>query len=155
MAQSEDRHCFTIGVFQDAVWAARGLDALSQHGFPGESLSILAKHTPEVSILVEKIFGVAGGEVEIDVGGLGAVVAHGQLVNTLQGSDRGLDRTGVAATIRRAGFQAHDGFIFETLTARGGILVAIESEPRASDALALLHSYGGGNAAIGAWKGRV
>ena len=57
--------------------------------------------------------------------------------------------------MRRVGFQAHDGRIFETLTARGGVLVAIHSEPRAADALALLHSYGGGNAAIGAWTGRV
>ena len=38
---------------------------------------------------------------------------------------------------------------------RGGVLVAIKSEPRAADALAILHSYGGGNAAIGAWTGRV
>ena len=58
-------------------------------------------------------------------------------------------------TMRRVGFQSHDGRIFETLTGRGGILVAIRSEPRAADALALLHSYGGGNPAIGAWTGRV
>jgi hypothetical protein len=57
--------------------------------------------------------------------------------------------------MRRVGFQAHDGRIFEALAARGGILVAIRTEPRAADALALLHSYGGGNAAIGAWTGRV
>ena len=38
--------------------------------------------------------------------------------------------------MRRVGFQAHDGRIFETLTGRGGILVAIHSEPRAADALA-------------------
>jgi hypothetical protein len=47
------------------------------------------------------------------------------------------------------------GALFETLAARGGILVAIRGEPRAADALAILHSYGGGNAAIGAWSGRV
>ena len=57
--------------------------------------------------------------------------------------------------MRRVGFQAHDGRIFETLTGRGGVLVAIRTEPRAADALAILHSYGGGNAAIGAWTGRV
>ena len=57
--------------------------------------------------------------------------------------------------MRRVGFQAHDGRIFEALTGRGGVLVAIQSEPRAADALAILHSYGGGNAAIGAWTGRV
>jgi hypothetical protein len=39
----------------------------------------------------------------------------------------------------------------------GGVMArgAIHSEPRAADALAVLHSYGGGNAAIGAWTGRV
>ena len=77
------------------------------------------------------------------------------LVDTLQGSKADLGRTGVAGAIRRVGFQAHDGFIFETLTARGGVLVAIRTEPRAADALAVLHAYGGGNAAIGAWTGRV
>jgi hypothetical protein len=82
-------------------------------------------------------------------------VAIGRLVGALQGSDEGLGRTGVAATIRRAGFQAHDGVIYQTLTERGGILVAVDSESRAADALALFHSYGGGNAAIGAYTGRV
>ena len=56
--------------------------------------------------------------------------------------------------MRRVGFQAHDGRIFHVLTGRGGVMVAIHSEPRAADALAVLHSYGGGNAAIGAgWTG--
>jgi hypothetical protein len=35
------------------------------------------------------------------------------------------------------------------------VLVAIASDARAADALAVLHSFGGGNAAIGAWAGRV
>jgi hypothetical protein len=83
------------------------------------------------------------------------VIARGPLVGALQGVDQGLARAGIAATMRRVGFQAHDGRIFETLIARGGVLVAIHSEPRAADALAVLHSYGGGNAAIGAWTGRV
>ena len=153
MAANEDRSCFTVGVFQDHDWAGRGLDALKRQGFATESLSVLAKHTAEAASLVEKTFGVMVPQV--DVRGLGNTVAHGGLVGALQGSDDGLCRTGVAATMRRAGFQAHDGFIFEVLTARGGVLVAIESEPRAADALVVLHSYGGGNAAIGAWTGRV
>jgi hypothetical protein len=57
--------------------------------------------------------------------------------------------------MQRVGFQSHDARIYESLTARGGVLVAICSESRASDALAVLLSYGGGNAAIGAWTGRV
>ena len=62
---------------------------------------------------------------------------------------------GIAAAIRRAGFQPHDGLIYETLTGKGGVLVAVEGAPRAADALAVMQSYGGGNAAIGAWSGRV
>ena len=153
MAENEDRRCFTVGVFQDTIWAERGLEALKKHGFTPESLSVFAKNTSKVAELVERVFDVAITRLEVQ--GLGTAHAYGSLVGALQGTDEGLERTGVAATIRRAGFQVHDGFIFETLTARGGILVAIESEPRAADALALLHAYGGGNAAIGAWTGRV
>jgi len=144
---------FTVAVFQDATWAANGLVALRQAGFPREALTILAKDTPEVSQLIESALGAAGER--LDVGGVGASVARGPLVDALQGSERDLGKLGIAGTMRRVGFQPHDGRIFEVLTARGGVLVAIRSEPRAADALAILHSYGGGNAAIGAWTGRV
>jgi len=145
--------CFTIGVFQDVAWASKGLAALQRAGFPAESLTILAKDTPEAAALVEKTLGAAGER--LDVAGIGAILARGPLVDALQGSARDLAKLGIAGTMRRVGFQAHDGRIFEALAGRGGILVAIRSEPRAADALALLHSYGGGNAAIGAWTGRV
>ena len=144
---------FTVGVFQDAVWAAKGLDALKQAGLAQESLTILAKESPEASALIEKTFGSAGERMEL--AGIGAVVMRGPLMEALQGSKRDLAAQGLSGTMRRIGFQSHDGRIFETLTARGGVLVAIHSEPRAADALAILHSYGGGNAAIGAWTGRV
>ena len=155
MAQDDGSGCFTIGVFADASWASRGLEALARDGFEPEMLSIVAKESPETMALVERTFGAPPDDGEVDVHRLGRVLAHGSLVSALQGADEGLVRVGLAATIRRAGFQAHDGFIFETLTARGGVLVGIDSEPRAADALALLHAYGGGNAAIGAWTGRV
>ena len=148
-----ERQCFTVGVFQDVEWAQRGLDALGQKGFAPESLSLISKETPEAAELLRTTFGVEGSTM--DIVRIGPVVAHGPLVGTLQGRARDLDRTGVAATMRRAGFQAHDGFIFETLTARGGVLVGVHSEPRAADALAVMFAYGGGNAAIGAWAGRV
>ena len=153
MAQDEDYSCFTVCVFQDASWASRGLDALKDRGFGHESISLLSKRSAETDTLAQQTFGVEPSHLEVR--GIGPSLAHGSLVGALQGEDEGLGRTGVAATIRRVGFQAHDGFIFQTLTERGGVLVAIESEPRAADALALFHSYGGGNAAIGAWKGRI
>jgi hypothetical protein len=144
---------FTIGVFQDVAWAEKGIQALKAQNFPSEALSLIAKDSPEVIALTERTFGAPAPT--LDVRALGAVRAQGPLVPLLQGTDGDLSRLGLAATARKAGFQAHDGRIFETLTARGGVLVAVRSDARASDALALLLSYGGGNASIGAWAGRV
>lgn len=144
--------CFTVGVFQDVAWAERGIEALRRHNFPAEVLSIIAKATPEAEALAKKTLGAVD---RIDIKHLGPSVAKGPLVGALQRETHDLATLGIGATMRRVGFQMHDGFIFEQLTARGGILVAIRSEVRAADALAALHAYGGGNAAIGAWTGRV
>lgn len=144
---------FTVGVFQDVAWAAKGLDALKQAGFPAESLTVAGKDTPEIAALIDRTVG-AGAE-RIDLPAIGAVLIRGPLAAALQGEARDLKTLGIGRTMRRVGFQAHDARIFEALLGRGGVLVAIRTEPRAADALALLHSYGGGNAAIGAWTGRV
>lgn len=152
MAADVDTGRFTVGVFQDIAWAERGIQALRQEGLAAESLSVLAKASPEMSAFIERTLGASE---TLEVHDLGPALARGPLIAALQGSDQGLTRTGIAGTMRRVGFQAHDGRIFHVLTGRGGVLVAIHSEPRAADALAVLHSYGGGNAAIGAWTGRV
>jgi hypothetical protein len=145
---------FTVGVFQDAAWARKGIAALQAAGFVADALTIIAKETPEAVALVADTFGGPTAD-RLDLPGIGTAVARGALIEALQGSDRDLGSRGLSGTMRRVGFQSHDGRIFEALTARGGVLVAIRSEPRAADALAILHSYGGGNAAIGAWTGRV
>jgi hypothetical protein len=144
---------FTVGVFQDVAWASRGIDALKAIGIPPAAISIVAKESAEASGLIEQALGQAPQRLELSA--TGAVLAIGPLVGALQGPSSDLPRLGLSGTMRRVGFQSHDGRIFETLTARGGVLVAIHSEPRAADSLAVLHSYGAGNAAIGAWTGRV
>jgi hypothetical protein len=144
---------FTVGVFQDVAWAQKGLQALQRAGFPPESLTIIAKETPEVARLIQDSLGTGGDAVQL--ASIGSALARGPLVAVLQGAAGELGNLGLAGTMRKVGFQPHDGRIFDTLTGRGGILVAIKGESRAADALAILHSYGGGNAAIGAWGGRV
>jgi hypothetical protein len=144
---------FTVGVFQDIAWAKNGIAALLRAGLLPESLSLLALASAEASALIEEMLPGAGETLH--VAGLGEVVARGPLVPGLQGTGRDLETLGLSGTMRRIGFQPHDARIFDALTARGGVLVAIHSEPRAADALAVLHAYGGGNAAIGAWTGRV
>jgi hypothetical protein len=126
---------------------------LLRDGFVRESLTIVARDSPAVTELIESAL---GGPLErFEIKELGPAVARGPFVAALQDDDGGLSALGLGATIRRAGFQRHDGHIFETLTGRGGVLVAVRNESRAADALATLHAYGGGNAAIGAWTGRV
>jgi hypothetical protein len=144
---------YTVGVFQDLAWAERGLDALKRAGLAPESLTILSKESPEVASFIERMLGSAAERIELPT--VGPVLAKGPLVAALQGPSHDLGKLGIAGSMRRVGFQAHDGRIYETLTGRGGVLVAIHSEPRASDALTVLLSYGGGNAAIGAWTGLV
>ena len=144
---------FTVGVFQDVAWATKGIAALIEAGLPPASLTILAKETPDAATLLEQSLG--GPARRLDIAGIGPAVLHGPMIDALQGSIGDLAKAGLAATMRRVGFQSHDGRIFEALVARGGILVAVHSEPRAADALAVLFSYGGGNAAIGAWTGRI
>jgi hypothetical protein len=146
-----DTERFTVGVFQDIAWAQKGVDALKEAGFPVETLTILMKDGPEAAAFIDKALGGAAQRVELS--GVGAALTRGPLVSTLGLSD--LPKLGLAGTMRRVGFQPHDSRIFDALTGRGGVLVAIQTEPRAADALAILHSYGGGNAAIGAWTGRV
>jgi hypothetical protein len=148
-----DERRFTIGVFQDVTWAERGIEALKQQKFVREALSLVARESPEAAALVERALG--GAPARLVLPHLGTVVATGSLIEALDGSAGDLAKLGLAAAMKRVGFQSHDGQIFEALTAKGGVLVAIEGEPRAADALAVLHSFGGGNAAIGAWTGRV
>ena len=144
---------FTVGVFQDLAWAQKGIDALIRAGFPVESLTILAKDGPDAAAFIQRALGAPAER--IDLAGIGAALGRGSLVPVLQGQGTDLAKLGLAGTMRRVGFQAHDGRIFDALTARGGVMVAIQGDPRAADALAILHSYGGGNAAIGAWTGRL
>ena len=114
---------------------------------------MVAARSPEADSAIREAIGAEPRT--IDVKALGACIAAGPLLSTLQGGDNGLVSVGLASAFTRAGFQKHDGYIFEQLVRRGGVLVSVVSEPRASDALAKLHSYGAGNASIGAWSGRV
>jgi hypothetical protein len=141
---------FTVGVFKDIASAELGIEALKQHGFTPEEMSLLAKDSPEAASLVQRVLG--GTPAKLQLPKIGPAVGNGTLLAAL-GEDLG--RVGVAGAMRRVGFQPHDGLIYETLTERGGICVAVGGAPRVADALQVMYSYGGGNAAIGAWGDRV
>lgn len=144
---------YTIGVFKDVASAERGIDALKRQGFPAEALTVLAKENPDTAGLLQKVLGRTPDKLALP--GIGAAVGGGSLLAIIETGSGDPAKNGLAASLTRVGFQPHDGRIFETLTDRGGVLVAVRSEPRAADALSTLHCHGGGNAAIGAWTGRL
>ena len=109
MAVEVETGRFTVGVFQDIAWAEKGVDALRKQGLAVESLSILGKASPEMGAFIERAL---GAPQSLDVRDLGPAMARGPLVAALQGSDQGLSKAGIAGTMRRVGFQAHDGRIF-------------------------------------------
>jgi hypothetical protein len=92
---SVDTGRFTVGVFQDVAWAAKGIQALQEKGLPAESLSIIAKESPDVGALIERTLG--SGAERLDVTNTGVVLARGPLVAALQGPDHGFARLGIAA----------------------------------------------------------
>jgi hypothetical protein len=143
----------TVAVFKDLEWARRAGDELRRRGFATESLTVIAKLADGVADWIAGLTGRPAASLALPR--VGDALVAGPLVETLDGGTGHLGQAGLASTMTRAGFQVHDGQIFEALVARGGVLVAVRNEPRAADALALFHSYGGANAAIGAWVGRL
>jgi len=137
----------TVGVFADLSAARKAVDVLlTTHGFSAAILSVIGKDAAE---LAEWASGLCGTSRSVTAADGSVLRVAGPLVGSA-----GLPE-GVDGLMRGVGFQAHDGRIFARLVERGGVLVAVSSDARAADAMAVMHAYGGGNAAIGAWRGRA
>src|SRR5262245_31256275 len=103
---------FTVGVFQDVAWAKKGIEELKRIGIPAAAVTIVARTSPEAAALIEQELGGSGSAM--DISGVGPAVARGPMIDVLNGPSRDLTKTGIAGTMRRVGFQPHDGRIFET-----------------------------------------
>ncbi len=142
----------TVAVFADLASAKLGVDALlTRHGIAPATLSLLARDAPDTVAWMTGVLGQAPTAVEAQV--VGAVQCAGPLASESWAA--ALAAEGIEGLMYTAGFQAHDGRIFTRLVERGGVMVAVTSASRAADVLAVMHNFGGGNAAIGAWRGRV
>jgi hypothetical protein len=85
MADAETAR-FTVGVFQDVAWAAKGLDALKDAGFPPESLTIVSKESPETGALIERVLGSSAEH--LNLAAVGTVVARATPERAAGGSGR-------------------------------------------------------------------
>ena len=98
---------FTVGVFQDAAWAEKGLKALTQAGFVPDSLTVLVKDSVDAGALFTGTFGTAADRLELAA--VGGVLARGPLVKALQGAGHDLAKLGLSGTMRRVGFPQCSG----------------------------------------------
>ena len=106
---------FTVGVFQDVAWAAKGIDALEAGGLAArvadDSREGERRTRPRCSRSRS-----ARPASRLDIAGVGPVVAaRAAWSRRCRASARDLAKLGLAGTMRRVGFQAHDGRIFEAL----------------------------------------
>ena len=92
---------YTVGVFKDVPSAERGIEALKRQGFPSESLSLLAKDTPDAGALLQKVFGRMPGKV--DVRSVGTAVGMGSLLDALGTPDGELARDGAGKCLEAGG----------------------------------------------------
>jgi hypothetical protein len=139
----------TVAVFADLATAERAVGVLlTTHRFAAAGVSAIGNDDAALAAWMSGVLG--GGQTTVATAGGGALRAVGPLV-----PPSGLDSDGVDGLLRKSGFQPHDGRIFARLVERGGVLVAVTSDSRSADPLAVMHAYGGGNAAIGAWRGRL
>ena len=137
----------TVGVFADLATARTAVNALlTTHRFAASTMSAVANDDPALEAWMAEVFGGS----RTASAGTAALRVAGPLV-----PGTGFPGDGVDGLMRASGFQSHDGRIFARLVERGGVLVAVTSDARAADALSVMHAYGGGNAAIGAWQGRL
>jgi hypothetical protein len=143
----------TVAVFKDLEAARVAVGVLRRKGFAAESISVVARASDALTS-----WGAEATSRELRpmrLPRLGDVLAGGPLIDAVDAGTGQLVKAGLAASMLRAGFQPHDGRIYEALVEKGGVLVAVRNEPRAADAISVFHNYGGGNAAIGAWSGRI
>jgi hypothetical protein len=143
----------TVAVFKDLEAAKLAVEVLRKKGFAAESISVLAK--PSEPLPSWGTTATSRTLETISLPKLGEVLAAGPLIDALDAGPGRLVKAGLAMSMTGVGFQPHDGLIYEALVEKGGVLVAVRNEPRAADAITVFHNYGGGNAAIGAWSGRL
>src|SRR5712671_123325 len=90
---------FTVGVFQDVPWAQKGIEALRRAGLAAESLSIIAKESPEVALFIEQALGTPAERLETIA--TGPLLAKGPILAPLQGVAHDLAKLGLSGTMRR------------------------------------------------------
>lgn len=166
-----------FGMFPTRADAEGAVEALERAGFERDRISVALRHDESVHTIDAESTGeaaegaaagaVSGGVVGGTVGllaglgvvaipGIGPALAAGWLASTLLGAGVGAAAGGLIGGLVGMGIPEEDARRFESTFRQGGVLVAVETGARASEAAAILQTYSadvsGGRA--GASRGR-
>ena len=150
-----------FGMFPSRREAEAAVHALERAGFARDSISVAMRHdeslhsvdadpapeTAEGAAAGAVSGGVVGGTVGLLAGlgviaipGLGPALAAGWLASTLLGAGVGAAAGGLIGGLVGMGVPEEDAKRFESTFQQGGVLVAVETGARASEAAEILRS---------------
>lgn len=151
-----------FGMFPDRHEAERAVDALERAGFERDRISVAMRHDESLQAVdaetlnetadgaaagavgggvVGGTFGLLAGLGVIAIPGLGPALAAGWLASTLLGAGVGAAAGGLIGGLVGMGVPEDDARRFETAFREGGVLVAVETGARASEAGAVLRGH--------------
>jgi hypothetical protein len=162
MDQQRDRNT-VIGLFQDVPDARRAIDRLKDYGFPDEKIGVAMRdRTQQEEMradtgtkavqgaasgavgggLVGGVIGLLAGVGAIAIPGIGPIIAGGVLGSTLAGAGIGATAGGIGGALIGMGLREDEAKHFENALKGGGVLVAVEAGPQATEARRILLDAG-------------
>jgi len=160
--QQRDRHT-VIGLFQDVPGARRAIDNLKDYGFPDEKIGVAMRDRAQQEEMrsdtgtkavegaasgavgggiVGGLIGLLAGVGAIAIPGVGPIIAGGVLGSTLAGAGIGATAGGIGGALIGMGLREDEAKHFENALKGGGVLVAVEAGPQATEAQRILLDAG-------------
>ena len=160
--QQRDRHT-VIGLFQDVSGARRAIDSLKEYGFPDEKIGVAMRDRTQQEEMrsdtgtkavegaasgavgggiVGGLIGLLAGVGAIAIPGIGPIIAGGVLGSTLAGAGIGATAGGIGGALIGMGLREDEAKHFENALKGGGVLVAVEAGPQATEARRILLDAG-------------
>jgi hypothetical protein len=160
--QQRDRHT-VVGLFQDVQAARRAIDRLKDYGFPDEKIGVAMRDRAQQEEMREDtgtkavqgaasgavgggivggVIGLLAGVGAIAIPGVGPIIAGGVLGSTLAGAGIGATAGGIGGALIGMGLREDEAKHFENALKSGGVLVAVEAGPQATEARRILLDAG-------------
>jgi hypothetical protein len=151
-----------VGVFEDRTAAQQAINELKRIGFTDDQIGVMARDASDVEGVDDESdnYAAEGGAAGLATGagvgalwGLGIVagvlpaigpaIAGGTLAAILTSAAAGAAAVGLAGTLIGLGIPKHEAEYYESEVEAGRIVVTVRTGGRYTEALAVMHRFGG------------